>query len=101
MLSRVLVVEDELTIAEAIAYALGADGFEVDTVADGEAALGAARADGYDVVVLDLMLPGIPGLDVCRRLREEGSDVTIIMLTARTTEVDRVLGLEVGADDYI
>lgn len=100
MSPRVLIAEDEAAIADAITYALRAEGFEVEAVADGEAALEAARADAYDVLVLDLMLPGISGIEVCRRLRAK-SAIPILMLTARTAEVDRVLGLEAGADDYV
>jgi DNA-binding response OmpR family regulator len=99
-LSRVLIAEDEAAIADAVAYSLRAEGFEVDAVTDGEAALEAVRRNGYDVLVLDLMLPGVSGIEVCRRLRAE-SAIPILMLTARTAEVDRVLGLEVGADDYV
>jgi DNA-binding response OmpR family regulator len=83
-----------------VAYALRGEGFDVETVADGESALDAARADGFDVLVLDLILPGVSGVEVCRRLRAE-SPIPIVMLTARTAEVDRVLGLEAGADDYV
>ena len=99
-MSRILIAEDEPAIADAVAYALRAEGFEVDAVTDGEAALEAVRRNGYDVLVLDLMLPGVSGIEVCRRLRAE-SAIPILMLTARTAEVDRVLGLEVGADDYV
>ncbi|MFL6037828.1 MAG: response regulator, partial [Gaiellaceae bacterium] len=97
---RILIAEDEAAIADSVAYALRGEGFDVDTVSDGEGALAAARANGYDVLVLDLMLPGVSGLEVCRRLRAE-SAIPIVMLTARTAEVDRVLGLEAGADDYV
>ena len=100
MSKRVLIAEDEPAIADAVVYALRAEGFDTDAVEDGEAALEAVRADGYDVLVLDLMLPGISGLEVCRRLRTE-SAIPILMLTARTSETDRVLGLEAGADDYV
>jgi DNA-binding response OmpR family regulator len=100
MSPKVLIAEDEAAIAESVAYALRGEGFDVETVADGEGALAAARRDGFDVLVLDLMLPGISGLEVCRRLRAE-SAIPIVMLTARTAEVDRVLGLEAGADDYV
>jgi two-component system, OmpR family, response regulator RegX3 len=100
MAERILVVEDEEAIAEAVEYALDAEGFEVDTAADGNEALAAARTTPYDLLVLDLMLPGLSGVEVCRRLREE-SPVPILMLTAKDAEVDRVLGLEVGADDYV
>jgi DNA-binding response OmpR family regulator len=100
MTKKVLIAEDEPAIADAVAYALRAEGFAVDAVGDGEAALEAALADGYDVLVLDLMLPGLSGIEVCRRLRT-ASAIPILMLTARTAEVDRVLGLEAGADDYV
>src|SRR5262245_3091881 len=100
MSPRVLIAEDEAAIADSVAYALRGEGFDVEMVADGESALDAARTDGYDVLLLDLMLPGISGVEVCRRLRAE-SAIPILMLTARTTEVDRVVGLDAGADDYV
>jgi two-component system response regulator RegX3 len=100
MSERILVVDDEDAIREAIGYALRGEGYEVAEAADGEEALRAARADGYDVLVLDLMLPKLSGLEICRRLRAE-SDVPILLLTAKDAEVDRVLGLEAGADDYV
>jgi DNA-binding response OmpR family regulator len=100
MAPRILVVEDEGAIADAIGYALRSEGFEVEAVEDGEEALGAARERPYDLLVLDLMLPRLSGVEVCRRLREE-SAVPILMLTAKDAEVDRVLGLESGADDYV
>ncbi len=100
MPERILVVEDEPAIAEAVEYALKAEGFEVEAVDDGNAALERARGRLYDLLVLDLMLPGLSGVEVCRRLRDE-SPVPILMLTAKDGEVDRVLGLEVGADDYV
>jgi two-component system, OmpR family, response regulator RegX3 len=98
--ARILVVEDEEAIADSLAFSLRSEGFEVETVADGETALEAARQDAYDVLILDLMLPGISGVEVCRRLRAE-SAIPILMLTARTAEVDRVIGLDAGADDYV
>jgi DNA-binding response OmpR family regulator len=97
---RVLVVEDEAAIADAVAYSVRGEGFEVDVRTDGETALAAARSHPFDVVLLDIRLPGVSGLEVCRRLRAE-SDVPIIILTARDAEVDRVVGLEAGADDYV
>ncbi len=100
MPERILIVEDEPAIAEAVEYALKAEGFEVEAVDDGNDALEQARTRPYDLLVLDLMLPGLSGIEVCRRLREE-SPVPILMLTAKDGEVDRVLGLEVGADDYV
>lgn len=100
MSAAVLVVEDDAAIADALAYSLRAEGFEVELRGDGETALAAARTRAFDVVVLDIRLPGVSGLEVCRRLRTE-SAVPILMLTARDAEVDRVLGLESGADDYV
>ena len=100
MSARILVVDDDPGIVDVVTYALRQDGFEVDTAGDGNAALTAARSRPYDVVVLDIMLPGMSGMDVCRNLRAE-SPVPILMLTAKDAEVDRVLGLELGADDYV
>ena len=99
-MSRVLVIDDEPAIRDAVAYALRSDGFDVEEAADGETGLEKALSGDNDVVVLDLMLPGMPGTEVCRRLRAE-SAVPVIMLTARGAEIDRVLGLEIGADDYV
>jgi two-component system, OmpR family, response regulator RegX3 len=100
MRERILIAEDEPAIAEAVEYALKAEGFDVEAVDDGNVALAQARARAYDVLVLDLMLPGLSGVEVCRQLRNE-SAMPILMLTAKDAEVDRVLGLEVGADDYV
>jgi two-component system response regulator RegX3 len=100
MTERILVVEDEPAIADAVAYALTAAGYEVDTVGTGDAAIDSARARHYDLMVLDLLLPGTDGTEVCRTLRGE-SDLPIVMLTARDTEADRVAGLDLGADDYV
>ncbi|MFE5631798.1 response regulator transcription factor [Streptomyces sp. NPDC056463] len=97
---RVLVVDDDPTVAEVVAGYLERAGFTVDRVADGTSALAAAEARWPDLVVLDLMLPGMDGLEVCRRLRSVGP-VPVIMLTARTDQEDRILGLEIGADDYV
>ena len=83
-----------------LSRALGQAGFEVERVADGDEALAAFRSTDFDLVLLDWLLPGVPGIDVCRALRAE-SAVPIIMLTGRDREVDRVLGLELGADDYV
>jgi two-component system response regulator RegX3 len=98
--SSVLVVDDERAILDAVEYALRSEGFAVKTSIDGEGALEAVREQPFDVIVLDLMLPGLSGIEVCRRLRAE-SDVPILILSARDAEVDRVLGLESGADDYV
>ncbi|MEN3342606.1 MAG: two-component system, OmpR family, alkaline phosphatase synthesis response regulator PhoP [Actinomycetota bacterium] len=100
MAERILVVEDEPAIADAVSYALQEAGYAVDAVGDAGDALEVARGRRYDLMVLDLMLAGGSGLDVCREVRAS-SDLPIVMLTARDTETDRVLGLEVGADDYV
>ncbi len=100
MSPRVLLVDDERDILEPVTYALRQEGFHVETAVDGESALELARSAPFDVVVLDVMLPGVSGMDICRTLRNE-SDVPIVMLTARDAEIDRVLGLELGADDYV
>src|SRR5579875_1714972 len=97
---RVLVVDDDPAIAEMLGIVLRGEGFDPSFVADGERALAAFRAERPDLVLLDLMLPGVDGLDVCRAIRAE-SGTPIVMLTARSDTVDVVLGLESGADDYI
>lgn len=97
---RALVVDDEQPLLQVIHGYLTGEGFDVVTAGDGEAALAAAREHRPDVVILDLMLPGIDGIEVCRRIRAS-SEAYIIMLTARNTEVDKVIGLSVGADDYL
>jgi two-component system response regulator RegX3 len=99
-MSRILVVEDEPAIAEALTYALEEAGHAVDSVDTGDLALDAARRHGYDLMILDLMLPGVPGLDVCQTLRAE-SDLPIVILTAADAEADRIHGLDIGADDYV
>ncbi|MEU8586025.1 response regulator transcription factor [Streptomyces sp. NPDC048664] len=98
--SRVLVVDDDPTVAEVVSGYLERAGHTVDRAQDGPAALARAAAHWPDLVVLDLMLPGMDGLEVCRRMRDRGP-VPVIMLTARGDEDDRILGLEVGADDYV
>ncbi len=100
MAPKILVVEDELTLRETLAYNLSRQGYEISTAADGPAALEVARRERPDLVILDIMLPGLDGFEVCRILRRE-TNVPIIMLTARDEEVDKVVGLEVGADDYV
>lgn len=97
---RVLVVEDEAGLADSIRYTLEAEGFDVMVAATGPAGVDLARTHGPDVVLLDLMLPGMSGLDVCRQIRSF-SDAAIIMLTAKDAESDKVAGLELGADDYM
>ena len=97
---RVLVVEDERTIADAVAARLRAEGFEVEVAHDGPAAVEAARRTLPDAIVLDIMLPGFDGLEVCRRIQAERG-VPVLMLTARDDETDLLIGLAVGADDYL
>jgi DNA-binding response OmpR family regulator len=97
---RILVVEDEHMVAEVVGRYLRRDGYEVRTVHDGRSGLAEFEAFGPDLVVLDLMLPHVDGLEVCRRIRERG-DTPVIMLTARSEEVDKLVGLGLGADDYV
>jgi len=99
-MQRILIVEDERAIADSLAHTLKREGFEPRVAADGEAGLRLAEEFKPDLVLLDLMLPGMSGLDVCRVVRGK-STVPIIMLTAKAEEVDRVVGLEMGADDYV
>ncbi|MGY1732245.1 winged helix-turn-helix domain-containing protein [Geodermatophilus sp. SYSU D01045] len=99
-MTRVLVVEDEESFSDALSYMLGREGFEAVVAATGPDALAEFDRAGADVVLLDLMLPGLPGTEVCRALRSR-SNVPIIMLTAKDSEVDKVVGLELGADDYV
>jgi DNA-binding response OmpR family regulator len=98
---RVLVVDDDQTVSDVVRRYLERAGFAVTLAADGQTALGAYEAERPDLVVLDLMLPGIDGLEVCRRLRTRADEVPIVMLTALGEEADRVLGLQLGADDYV
>lgn len=100
MREKILVVEDELVLRETLAYNLTKNDYEVFTADDGHKAVAAARQEHPDLIVLDIMLPGIDGFEICRILRQEMS-VPIIMLTARADVVDRVVGLEMGADDYL
>jgi DNA-binding response OmpR family regulator len=97
---RALIVDDEPPLVQVVSGYLTREGFEVVTAPDGETAVAMARAHQPDVVVLDLMLPGIDGMEVCRRLRTF-SDAYVIMLTAKTDEIDKLIGLSVGADDYV
>jgi len=100
MAEKILVVEDEISLQETLAYNLKRQGYEVETVGDGLTALEAARRIHPDLILLDIMLPGMDGFDVCRVLRQE-MDTPILILTARDDEIDRVVGLELGADDYV
>ncbi len=99
-MTRILVVEDEESYAEPLTYQLEREGYEVVAVANGPDALAAFDDGGADLVLLDLMLPGLSGTEVCRELRTR-SNVPVIMLTAKDTEIDKVVGLEIGADDYV
>jgi DNA-binding response OmpR family regulator len=97
----ILVVEDDAAILRGLTFNLEAEGYEVRTAADGAAGLEVLRREQPDVVILDLMLPEVSGYEICRKLRDEGRDTPILMLTARGEEADRVLGLDLGADDYV
>lgn len=99
-MKRILVVDDEAPILELVRFNLEKEGFAVITASDGEDGLRRARSEAPDLVILDLMLPGIDGIEVCQQLRRE-TNVPVLMLTAKTEEFDRVLGLSVGADDYV
>jgi two-component system response regulator RegX3 len=99
-MTKILLVEDEASFSEALSYVLGKEGFEVVLADTGDGAIAAFDKGGADLVLLDLMLPGLSGTEVCRQLRSR-SAVPIIMLTAKDTEVDKVVGLELGADDYV
>jgi len=98
---RILVVEDDLTLRQALAFNLSREGFEVSTAADGEAGLAAARGRRLDLILLDVMLPAMSGLEVLRVLRSDGISTPVIVLSAKGDEIDRVVGLKVGADDYV
>ncbi|GGG73823.1 response regulator transcription factor [Corynebacterium pelargi] len=99
-MTTILLVEDEASLADPLAFLLRKEGFEVIHAADGPAALDLFHSNDIDIVLLDLMLPGMSGTDVCRELRAE-SQVPVIMVTARDSEIDKVVGLELGADDYV
>lgn len=99
-MTKVLIIEDEASYRESLAFLLGKEGFEVTQAADGAAGLDAYHRHGADIVLLDLMMPGMSGTEVCRQLRARGG-VPIIMVTARDSEIDKVVGLELGADDYV
>jgi two-component system response regulator RegX3 len=99
-MKKILIIEDERPLAEALKFTLEKEGYAVDTANDGAAGLERFRAGGIDLIVLDLMLPLMDGLEVCRRIRKE-SALPIIMLTAKDSDIDKVLGLELGADDYV
>ena len=99
-MQRILIIDDDEELCDLVAEYVRAEGFEADATGDGEARLAAPRRGGYDMVLLDVMLPGANGFEILRRLRSE-SDLPVLMLTARGDDVDRIVGLEIGADDYL
>ena len=99
-MTRILIVEDEVSFSDPLSYLLSKEGYEVSVAENGHDALTAFDTTGADLVLLDLMLPGLSGVDVCRALRQR-SNVPVIMLTAKDSEIDKVVGLELGADDYV
>ncbi|MDK9662661.1 response regulator transcription factor [Propionibacterium freudenreichii] len=99
-MSRILIIEDEESYRDAMSFMLDREGFAVAGAPDGEQGLAEFDRNGADLVLLDLMMPGLPGIEVCKALRQR-SDVPVIMVTARDSEVDKVVGLELGADDYV
>lgn len=101
MSTKILVVDDEHSIVELLKYNLENSGYEVKEAYDGEEALNMVSQERFDLIILDLMLPKIDGIEVCKRLKEEYFHIPIIMLTAKSSEADKVLGLNIGADDYI
>ena len=100
MAEKILVVDDEVSLQETLTYKLEKEGYQVEVAGDGLTALELARSTHPDLVILDVMLPGMDGFEVCRNLRQE-SNIPVLMLTARDDEIDRVVGLDVGADDYL
>lgn len=100
MAEKILVVDDEISLLETLAYNLKKQGYEVEMAGDGPTAVELARSSRPDLIVLDIMLPGMDGFEVCREIRKE-TNTPVLMLTARDDEIDRVVGLEVGADDYL
>ena len=99
-MTRILLVEDESSLSEPLTFLLTREGFEVEIVEDGQTALDVYASGKFDIILLDLMIPKVPGNEVCRQIRQT-SNIPIIMLTAKDTEVDKVVGLELGADDYV
>lgn len=100
-MSKILIVEDQEDLLKGLEINLSKEGYQVLKATRGDAGLNLAIKENPDLIILDVMLPGMNGLDVCRELRQKGSEVPIIMLTAKSEEIDRVLGLEIGADDYV
>ena len=101
MSARILLVEDEASLALTLSDLLGAEGYTVETAADGPSGLARASGESWDLIILDVMLPGKNGFEVCRELRQHGKDVAVLMLTAKSQLADRVVGLKLGADDYV
>jgi DNA-binding response OmpR family regulator len=101
MPKKILIIEDNQDLARLVESHLRDLSFEVELTSDGQVGLAKAQADHYDLIILDLMLPGLDGMEICRRLRREADYVPILMLTAKSSEMDRVVGLEIGADDYV
>ena len=99
-MTRILVVEDEVSFSDPLSYLLSKEGYDVEVAETGPDAITAFDSEGADLVLLDLMLPGLSGIDVCRAIRQK-SNVPVIMLTAKDGEIDKVVGLEIGADDYV
>jgi len=100
-MKKVLIIEDEQSILKLLSYNLEQENYEVESAMDGQEGLDMAFENDYDMILLDLMLPSKDGMEICRELRQEKSEVPIIMLTAKDAEIDKILGLEIGADDYI
>ncbi|MEE4262183.1 MAG: response regulator, partial [Desulfobacteraceae bacterium] len=101
MPKKILIIEDNRDLARLLETHLRDLSFEVDLSFDGLAGVAKAQADNYDLIILDLMLPGLDGMEICRRLRRKPPYIPILMLTAKSSEMDRVVGLEIGADDYV
>src|SRR4030043_2152146 len=101
--AHILVVDDEADLVELVSYNLKKEGFRIDSASDGESALAKIRKDRYDLLILDILLPGIQGVELCRIVRNDSktASLPIIMLTAKGEEIDRIVGLEIGADDYV
>lgn len=101
ILKKILIIEDESSIAKLLSYNIEQEGFQTETIMDGKEGYEAALENDYDLILLDLMLPSMDGIDICRQLRSEKIDTPIIMLTAKDSEIDKIIGLEIGADDYM